>query len=210
VTTATVAVVVPTIEGREELLNGCLDAYGETCPSFVDLNLIVVRDKPTCGIAWQEGAEIAVAEGCDYLHFSADDLEPLGGWVEAALWMADQGRAIPAPRLVGRSGVLQSCGDPARAIEMSNGTEVQFSAVPFLRREWWTDYVDPMLPTHYYTDNWVSFKARLLGGVPSVVARDYSFIHHFAEPGRGAGMSYEARMANDHAAYVKAAREVQT
>ena len=40
--------IVPTIEGREESLERCL-------ASFPDLNHIVVKGQPTCGLGWIEG-----------------------------------------------------------------------------------------------------------------------------------------------------------
>jgi hypothetical protein len=41
------------------------------------IELIVIKNEPTCGIAWQKGAEQATG---DFLHFTADDLEPALGW----------------------------------------------------------------------------------------------------------------------------------
>lgn len=68
-----ISVVIPTVAGREHSLERCLAAYRATA----DVELIVLADRQTCGVAWQEGIEQATG---DYLHLSADDLEPHPGW----------------------------------------------------------------------------------------------------------------------------------
>lgn len=185
-----ISIVVPTIAGREEHLERCVRAYAATTPSH---QLIVVHDRATCGIAWQAGAELA---NSDYLHFSADDLEPLPGWWEAATARADQG-LLPAPRITRPDATLESCGD--WGVEMDDGVVPEMTRIPFMSRLQW-GHIGPMIALHYYTDNWVSFKGRLYG-IETAVTRDYAFVHHHATVGRGAGMTEEQRMATDRRAF---------
>jgi hypothetical protein len=180
-----ISVVIPTVAGREASLERCLAAYGD------DVGTIVLRDRPTCGIAWQEGAELARG---DFLHFSADDLEPHPGWAEAAIEAVECGY-LPAPRILNADGTLQSCG--LWGEEQGEGELTPFTRIPFLSREQW-ELVDPMIETHYWTDNWVSHRCRL-AGVETRVARRYLFTHHYEPAGR-----LDERMEPDRIAYVAA------
>jgi hypothetical protein len=182
-----ISVIVPTVQGREDFLARCELAYAA---HTTDYELIVVTDEATCGLAWNIGA--AQAAG-DYIHFSADDLEPHDGWWQAAKAVADDG-FLPAPRILNTDGSLQSCGDWER--EQETGTWTPFSRIPFLTRGQWERF-GPSLPIHYYTDNWFSARGRGQG-TETVVHRGYLFTHHLAAHKRGAGMSWQDRMAADH------------
>jgi hypothetical protein len=177
-----ISVVVPTVSGRFAHFQRCIAGYQQTTP---ELDLIVFRDRPTCGIAWQEGAE--VFEG-DYLHFTADDLEPHPGWAEAAMRAADDG-IIPMPTIYNPSGGLEPLGS------LTQGC----TRIPFCTREQW-DAIGPMIPTHYYTDNWFSLRARQAGLLLREVP-EFAFTHHWAQAHRGAGMSQQERMFRDEAAF---------
>lgn len=195
--TRVITVVVPTVAGREVDFARCVAAYRQR--SVHELQIITLHDMPTCGQAWNAGAGQATG---DYLHFSADDLEPHEGWDAAAVATAGAGM-LPAPRIVRPDGRLDYCGVHRR--ELPDGMPVEMSVIPFMSREQW-ERIGPVLPIHYFTDNWISFRGRR-AGYPTVVRRAFAFTHHWAEVGRGAGMSYEARMAHDHAAYEQAVAE---
>jgi hypothetical protein len=190
-----ISVVVPTIKGREEYLRECLSAYAATTDEY---EVIVIEDKPACGPAWVEGAEKASG---DYIHFSADDLRPHTGWFRAGIEVCDRG-FLPAPRILNDDGTLQSCGGTdGWEAEAPTGEETDFSRIPFLSREQW-DMVAPLVcdflrDSHYYTDNAVSYAGRK-AGFRTGVHRDYLFTHSLANPGRGAGMSWEDRMRADY------------
>lgn len=178
--------MLPTIEGREHWLARCLDAYYATSPA--DTEYVTVLNRATCGIAWNEGAELARG---DYLHFSADDLEPHEGWWEAACACVETG-ALPSPRILNTDASLQSCGEWGQ--EMEEGARTYITRVPFLSRAQW-EQVGPGIETHYYTDNAISFRGDL-AGIPTVICRDYLFTHHFAPEGR-----VDERMQADYEAY---------
>jgi hypothetical protein len=173
-----ISIIVPTVDGREDHLERCLDAYKATTE---DYEIIVYRNRPACGIAWQEGAEVFKG---DYLHFTADDLEPHEGWAEAAMRSADDD-IIPLDTLYNQHGVLDPLGP------LTQGC----SRVPFCTRAQW-EKIGPMIPLHYYTDNWFSHKAKQAGYLIRETS-GYTFTHHWAMPHRGAGMNPQARMIYD-------------
>jgi hypothetical protein len=171
------SVIVPTITGREHHLDRCKVAYAAHTTGY---ELIVVKDEPTCGIAWQAGANLAVG---DYLHLSADDLEPKAGWWQAAVETCDRG-SLPAPLVYAADGSVQSCGGSWQQLE-PDGAETAFTRVPFMSRDQWAK-VGPMIPTHYFTDNWVSFRGAK-AGIKTVVNHAYAFTHHHVLEGRNEG-----------------------
>ena len=174
-----ISVVVPTVDGREAHFKRCFEAYKATTPG---MDWIAFKNLDTCGLGWQAGAEIFTG---DYLHFTADDLEPHPGWAEAAMAAADQG-IIPMPTIYAPDGSVEPLG-PAT---------VGCTRIPFCTREQW-DKIGPMIPLHYYTDNWFSERARQAGlRLQEVPA--FAFTHHWAQPARGAGMSQHERMVHDH------------
>lgn len=191
----TITVVVPTITGREDHYARCIEAYQTR--SHFDLNLVTVKDLPTCGEAWNRGA--AVGAPGDYLHFSADDLEPHQGWDIAAMEVVDAGQ-LPAPRIVNPAGELDYCGD--HGVDHPDGVQVQMSVIPFMSWAMW-GRIGPSLNTHYFTDNYLSWRG-YRAGYPTVVKRAYAFTHHWAQPGRGAGMTVAERMAHDRQVFHQA------
>lgn len=185
--TRVITVVIPTVAGREVDFARCVAAYRQR--SVHELRIVTLHDMPTCGEAWNAGAEQANG---DYLHFTADDLEPHRGWDVAAVAAADAGE-LPAPRIVRPDGRLDYCGVHGR--ELPDGMRVSMSVIPFMTMAQW-QAIGPVLPVHYFSDNWISWRGRL-AGFPTVVRRAFAFTHHWATAGRGAGMTYEQRMAHD-------------
>lgn len=188
-----ISIVIPTVAGREDHLARCLDAYEEHTDRKTQI--IVVRDAPTCGLAWREG--IARARG-GFVHLTADDLEPIPHWDLAAVEACRSG-GVPAPLVLKPSGALESCGGhwdrmlPDWA-ETANTVVVPFASRAQLAR------IGPMFAGHYYTDNWFTYRART-AGYDALVRLGYAFTHHWAQPGRGAGMSQEERMRVDEAEF---------
>jgi len=168
-----ISIVIPTITGREHHLARCVDAYD----SFTDdCEMIVLKDRPTCGEVWAEGGEMASG---DYLHFSADDLEPHEGWWEPAVRCVKEGK-LPCPRIYRPDGSLESCG--AWGTDQPDGTETNIARIPFLSREMW-ERGGWILRAHYYTDNWIWMRGQELG-IPTVVCHGYEFTHYYASEGR--------------------------
>jgi hypothetical protein len=187
----TLSIIVPTVIGRDHWLGRCLTAYRET--TRVRYETIVLRDRLTCGVAWQEGGDQAKG---DYLHFTADDLEPHPGWWQAAKACADSGQ-LPCPRVLNSDGSLQSCGEWGQ--EMEEGTATYIARVPFLSREQW-NLGGWILPgVQYFGDNWFAVRGKQLG-IPTVVCRGMTFTHHYAPEGRHGN----ERMQADHETFKRA------
>ncbi len=188
-----ISVVVPTVTGREDHLARCVEAYETRGTQPVEI--IVVKDRPTCGLAWIDGA--ATATG-DYVHFTADDLEPHDFWDAEATLLVDAD-VVPSPRILGPTGLTEFCGYH-HDVELPTGLEVSMrSPVPFLSRAMLAECL-PLLPAHYYTDDWVDYRLRRAGH-RVVVCRSFGFTHHWAMPGRNAGLGMVERDAVDHAIY---------
>jgi hypothetical protein len=146
-----------------------------------DAEILVIRNQPTCGLAWQLGAQRATRPN---LHLTADDLVPHAGWWQAAVAAVERGE-IPAPVIF----------DPAGAVQDVGPDTIGCTRIPFCSREQW-QRIGPMIPLHYYTDNWFSFKA-LRAGYRIADEPAYAFTHHWAQAGRLVG-----RMEEDRAAFV--------
>jgi hypothetical protein len=176
-----VAVVIPTISGRAEHLARCLDAYRRTAPNA---QIIIERGHPSCGAAWIAGA--AAAGEFDYLHFTADDLEPHDGWLQVAVETVDAGY-IPAPLVNHPGGELESAGllgfgcyrGPHADWQLIEGT-----TVPFLTRQMWEAI--GMAPIHYCSDLLVSTIGRRHGW-ETAIRTEMRFTHHTAQAGRNYG-----------------------
>jgi hypothetical protein len=180
-----ISVIIPTIRAREDAgwLDRCLDAYENA--THHEWRPVVVRDRPTCGIAWNEG--IAQATG-DLIHLTADDIEPLPWWDRAGIEIIEQD-ALPAARVLNTDGTLQSCGTDH--LEHETGEEAFVARVPFASRDQF-NRIGPMLERHYMGDYWFSHRGRQVG-LKSVVHRGYAFVHHFAPEGRIDGLSADVR-----------------
>lgn len=180
-----ISIVVPTVDGREEHYARCLKAYEDHTED--EFEIITIRNRPTCGLAWQEGAD--QAQGL-YLHFSADDLEPFVGWDIEARDTCERGY-LPAPTIYTKdTGVEELMGVTPDGF---------FSRIPFCMMEQWAE-IGPMIPIHYFTDNYFSWRGAQ-AGYPTVLAAGYDFRHHWADPARGAGMTQNERLIHDSMQY---------
>lgn len=164
------SVVIPHVAGRDEVYEMVISAYRETLVG-VDYEIITVNDRPNCGMAWQEGAEIANGK---YLHLGADDLEPLPGWFQAATYTVGFSHAVPGARIIRPDGSLESCAN--WETEGKDGQPADLARVPFCTMDMW-DEIGPMIPLQYYSDNWFHERAKRIG-YPCRINRKYSFVHH--------------------------------
>lgn len=183
-----VTVPLPTIDGREHFLDKAVASYKRTVPN---LEIILVRNAPNCGVVWQYGAETGKG---DYILMGADDVEMHDGSPQAAIQMIDQG-ALPAPLIYHTDGRVQACGGSWEQMEPDHAY-TEFTRGPVVSRAQW-NVIGPMIPTHYYTDNWITYRG-LLHDIPTVVCHAFAYTHHMADEGRGAGMTWNERMAADH------------
>ena len=182
-----IQVICPTIAGREENYERCVRAYEQRTVDQV--NFITIYGEPTCGLAWQKGVELA---GPGYIHFTADDLEPLDGWDVDARQAADDG-FLPAPVIyVRNSGQVEILGVTPDGF---------FSRIPFCTSAQW-EKIGPMIPIHYYTDNWFSWMGNKAGFLTMEIP-SYRFNHHWAMAGRHGS----EKMSADYIEYERYKRE---
>lgn len=185
--------IIPSIDGRDLDLARCVEAYARTTPrDDLDVSLLVERDHPSCGAAWLAGATQAEKAGrFDYIHFTADDLEPHDGWLDVAVETVDAGY-IPAPLVYHPTGELDSAG----LLGLERYTDAQHdwqyidgTTVPFLTAEMWEaisvtpGFTQTMGRTHYCTDLMVSIAGRR-NGWETVIRTGMRFTHHVAAAGR--------------------------
>lgn len=200
-----ISIVIPTVEGREEYLERCCFAYEHTLEGH-EAEFIIIKDKPTCGIAWQQGAEAASG---DFLHFTADDLVPYPGWLGKMLEVVQTRGGVPvALVVVPQAESLDEHGFPrplslaehlelapqANYFESQGGPELipdwfqaqlemsEYASIPFCSMTQW-EQIGPMIATHYGTDKWFSARA-VNAGYPLLVRHDCAFFHYSAQPGR--------------------------
>ena len=184
-----ISIVTPTIAGREMWLHRSERAFAAKTPHSFEW--IVIHDKPTCGIAWNEGLE-QVKGG--YVLIAADDLEPVDSyWADVGIACIEQ-NFLPCARVLRPDGSLESCGNDS--VEALNGTPAHLARVPFFPQEL-IPHIAPIIETHYFTDDFVSWRAEQVGW-PTQVARDFAFYHHYVQVGRN-----EARYEADRAEFEK-------
>ena len=170
---AVISIVIPTIKGREHYLERCLVSYALTTE---DYETIILHDRPTCSMAWNEG--MAEVKG-EFVQFSADDIEPHPGWWQAAIDTAQHGK-IPCADLVDPAGNLTHCGDGE--VALPDGQQTTIARVPFMPSGL-ARVICPVMENQYMSDYWISWRAAQLGW-PTVVVRAYLFTHHHALEGR--------------------------
>jgi len=191
-----ISVIIPTIKGREEHYRRCVAAYQTRTAGF-EAELITEHDHRSAGAGWQAGAERATG---DFLHFTADDIEPHPGWAAPAVQALTEGY-VPAPRVVSPSGELQYLPEWGR--DYPDWTPVHMSVLPMITRALWEGHVRPLFTGHYFCDDWISWRAAQ-AGYTCRLRTGYSFTHHWAQHGRGAGMTQNARLQHDNLLFAQA------
>lgn len=189
-----ILIVLPTVTGREEHFNRCITAYAERTPGY-EPHIVATFDQPTWGqgirtVLEQVGDDIDTFE---YIHFTADDLEPMEGWAAPAVEAAKSG-VVPAPYLMDTGGEVFYGHPPTR--DMADWKPTLTSTIPFMRVRDWKKCA-PMCDWHFFTDDFISHRARS-AGLGICCRSDYRFVHHVAQERRGAGMSQDQRMHHDH------------
>lgn len=163
-----VGVVIPTVEGRDWWLARAIRSVPQAS------HVVVIRDRPACGWAWDEGIAMLLELHPDvvtHVLLYADDLEAWPEWDRAA---PDGDEFAPAAMLY-RPG-----GERDQADDGEPGAEVTFSRVPFLTRAQAARLRPFPKELHYYTDclvyDWLGIRPRL--------DRRLAFTHYVAQPGR--------------------------
>lgn len=177
-----ILVVVPTVLGREASLQRCLDAY-QSRSAGAELTIRVAEGAGSCGEGWLAGAEDAP---CQFVHLSADDLEPHEGWWQPLVEACDRGE-LPCPVVLMPDGTVQSAGgdfaqeNHLRSWIAEDWTTVPWPTVPFMSLTQWHQVW--MLPIQYCSDAWVGVRGAQLG-YRTVLRTGSRFTHHNETAGR--------------------------
>ncbi len=198
-----VAVVIPTVTGRETVFERVLDAYADTRPTGWEFDITVPEDHPTVGEAWNAGATDVDA---DYVFFAIDDLEPHRGWAQVAALTVDAGY-VPAPRQEFPDGSLESCGSLGFGIvlpECPDKTPCRNAGVLFMRPEWYEE-TGGFLPIHYSCDDDYSWRLALAGHT-LLYRSGMRFTHHHEQRGT---LGIRANAKQHHQAMIDHAATLQ-
>lgn len=199
--TPLLSLIVPTIPGREYLLEQTIDGLRKAVAADFpdeDVQVIVPENYATIGEAWNAGMEDAEGE---YAWLGADDAVVAPGALEAARAAAEQG-FWPSPRITNPDGTLHSCGTLGQGAllgECATGTRCHASPFPFFAVKHW-DAIGPCLPIHYYADDYLGWRAES-ALIEPVVVREYEIRHLEGKVGRYAMVR---RAMDDKAAFLEA------
>lgn len=138
--------------------------------------LVVVKDESTwpraCNVGYQStSAEIVL--------FTADDLEALPGWAEAAIEFLFEKDELPAPKVYNHIPTEENWDNPE---DGPDGAITDFTRIPIMRRDQY-ERIGPWPEIIYYADLWVSYKGRSIG-IETRMLYSYRFIHHWSGVGR--------------------------
>lgn len=175
-----ISVVVPTIKGREAMCDATVAALRASSGEH-EVQIIVVKERPTIGRAWNDGA--AAADG-EYLMLAADDIIPMPGWADAATEAVDGGY-YPAPHLLKADGSVLATGSMGGGWLMTGCADwapVCSSQFPFMRRAWWPE-IGPSLDIHYFADDYLAARARA-AGISVCFREGYRLTHMEGTTGR--------------------------
>lgn len=192
-----ISIVIPTIKGRERHYQRAWRAYEERTEA--EHEILTLRNFDGCGKAWNAGMGLARGE---FIHFSADDLEPMPGWDQAALKIYAEG-ALPSPVTLDPQGRVESAGGHWDRLPGNGAITLGTCTIPFFPASAWPD-IGPIIEAHYFTDNYFTDRARA-AGFEFLVSWRYVFKHHWAKEGRDEAR----RMAADREIY-NAARSVSS
>lgn len=169
------SIVIPTITGREETLDRCLNSYTQYTPHFDDVDVVIIQDAPNWPAACNEGFRQSLG---DVIHFTADDLEATEGWLPDALTMCLERNELPAPVVYNHS----LDGEWDNRYDGADGAVTHFTRIPMMTRCQWEEIGEwPEIP--YASDVWVSERGRQVG-IETRMVYSYRFVHHWSQIGR--------------------------
>lgn len=180
---AKLLIVIPTVVGREESLGKAVASY-ERAALGIKHEIEVVSGQPSCGEAWRVGVE---GKSFDYVLLSADDHVVLPGFFPPLIEAVKDKDMLPTPLVLNADGKLQSAGGQlgapgdVRTDFYGDWMPVDYCPVPFLGREQWEQI--GMLPIHYGSDVWVSYRGRQVG-FQSCLRTESRLIHDYHPAGR--------------------------
>lgn len=181
-----VGVVIPTIDGRDDLLAQTMESY--RAQDGAQVTFAVVRGAPTIGEGWAQGIIALSGSDVDYVALSADDVlhntpTALANAVACAVF-----GYVASPRIVNVDGSLHSCGTFGGGMllpDVTDGMPCVASPFPVIGiRD--AEAIAPRIPPiHYYADDAVAHLLRLRRR-RVIVCRRYELTHLEGVRGRDA------------------------
>lgn len=155
------AVVIPTLPGREYVLQRSVTAYRLFTP--YEVKFFTELGPEPLGVKWQRGGERAVEWGADYIHLTCDDHEPHPRWTWDAVPLADAGY-LPAAVIEEQSGFRHVWSDqlPPDLTVADPKDFAQCPSVPLMSARQW-EQIQPMCELQYCLDWWVRYRGDLAG-----------------------------------------------
>lgn len=194
-----VAVIIPTVAGREHELLRTTDAY-EAEPG---VKVHPQYGYEAVGAGWAGGVYDLVhfndhlEDGPlpEFVMLGNDDMPPLPGWLMPAIAAIDAG-FTPCPVIWSEKDgqlALESAG--RWGVYTTDGSVVGWAPMAMFRLDEWTR-MGEMPPIHYWSDNWFSDASVMRLGRPLRLTRGFQFTHTWAEPGRRSMDSPEGKEHN--------------
>lgn len=157
------SVLIPTIDGREAMLEKVKEAFRELHGDTVEI-------LSTKGYSWGSGInELTNMASGQYWLFACDDTIPQPGWFDAARAMVDEG-LTPASRYFHKDGT------PLHERDVQpHGTPVEWCRSFLVTRQIWEE-IGTMIDTTWWAD--IDYSERLDASGRTVTACDgYNFTH---------------------------------
>lgn len=180
-----VAVIIPTVPGREDDLARTVAAY----EAESDATVYPQYGHASVGAGWTAGVEALLNANGEpgvelprYVQFGNDDMPPDPGWLDPAVEAMECG-FTPCPVMCRTDGSVESAGSWEPRPEPDDWTMVDWTPLPFFRLDEW-HLVGPIPPIHYYSDNWFAATSIYVAARDIVVRTHYRFTHTWAQPGR--------------------------
>lgn len=161
--------VVPTIPGREDLLDACvesLEAHG--------IEPVVVLDSPSCGEGWEFGLEQCTAP---VVGLWSDDFT-IDKWDGATVRrLLRRQVVILCPTILNPDGSLQGAGGMGH--NFPDGAVARNTICPIGERHVLEGF-KPWPPLNHYCDTWISQRAIWAKRGPIVTSRIRLIHHHLS------------------------------
>lgn len=158
--------VVPTIPGREHLVNATVESLEQH-----GIEPIVVMDSPSCGEGWEFGLEKCNAK---YVGLWSDDLT-IHAWEFDPSWCLG---GVLCPTILNPDGSLQGAG--GMGLDLPEGAAAVNCIAPIAERHVLVGF-RPWPHLNHYCDTWITQRAIWAGRGP-VVTRSIELVHHRLAP----------------------------
>lgn len=158
--------VVPTIPGREHLLQACLGSLEEH-----GIDPVVIEDSPSCGEGWEIGLARCTAR---IVGLWSDDFT-IAHWDERELLDRLRKRiTVLSPAILNPDGTLQGAG--GMGLSLQDGEPARNCICPIAERTVLEGF-RPWPHLNHYCDTWISQRAIWMGRGPTVT-RAAQLVHH--------------------------------